>query len=245
MFGWLLNIWVWDGKTSLLSFCEIILPHTSLIILLLRSFYINHSFFIQYNDLLPPTHVALYWGIVRTKCYQALPLVTYWMKYWPRFFNTRACLQIWLTRKRMPLFANSCYHMNVDLSLYSFNLFQNLTFYGCDVDWTQWNKGWRILFWYSCRQACCNILDARFYALREVLQWKHKLSTVFLYLYKVIINHWTPSIWSYLLIGDPIFIREKWLNYCQILGIYGEGVQIIPSYCLTHIYILNLTLPNV
>ena len=81
-FGWIHNIWVFNGKTSLFSFRDFILPLNSPIIWLLRSFNIDCNFFIWYNGLLPPLRVTLCWYIGRTTCYQALLLVTCWMNSW-------------------------------------------------------------------------------------------------------------------------------------------------------------------
>ena len=80
-FGWIHTIWVCNGKTSFLSFCGLILPQPSPIILLLHSFHLYRDLFIQSNELFPPLHVALCWYIVRTKCYKDLPLVTCRMNY--------------------------------------------------------------------------------------------------------------------------------------------------------------------
>ena len=83
--GWIHTIWIWNSKTLLLLFHEFIFPHTSPIIWLICScqlFCLYFPFFFQSNDLLPPLHVASYWVIVRTTCYNELPLVTCRVNYW-------------------------------------------------------------------------------------------------------------------------------------------------------------------
>ena len=64
------------------------------------------------------------------------------------FFSTRACLSLWLMKKKMPLVANLWFHIPVTIYVSYFNLVQYVMFDLCDVDWIQWNKGWRILLWY-------------------------------------------------------------------------------------------------
>ena len=63
-------------KLVFFSFSEFIFLYTSPIIWLLRSCHLYRDFFIWYNDLIPPLHVALCWDIGGTTCYQELPLVT-------------------------------------------------------------------------------------------------------------------------------------------------------------------------
>ena len=170
-FGWLQNIWVFNGKTSLLSFRDFILPRPFPIILLMRSFNIYRYFLLWYNGLLTPLRVTLCWDICRTTCYQDMPLVTCWMNSRQQFFITRACSPLLLMRKSLLLVYNSWCHMHVTQYLPYVNFFQNITFDGYNVDWMQRNKGWSTLFWYSCRRSCCNILDADLCALHVVLKW--------------------------------------------------------------------------
>ena len=106
-FGWIYTIWVCNSKASLLLFHDFIFPHTSPIIWLLCSCHLDHTFFIQYNELLPLLHVAFYCYIGRTKLYQALPLVTCRMNYWRRVSSNRSCYPLWLTIKRLILVADS------------------------------------------------------------------------------------------------------------------------------------------
>ena len=96
------NIWVWNGKTSLFLFCSFIFPNTSPIILLLRSchlFCINIAFYLQSNDIILPMHVELCWNIIRTTCYQAIPLVTCWMNSWWRLPSTIYFLPFFIGNK--------------------------------------------------------------------------------------------------------------------------------------------------
>ena len=129
-----------------------------------------------------------------TTWYQVLPLVTCRLNSGRRFFSTRACSSLWLTRKRLPIVTESWCNMTVNISLTSLNLFQYVMVDGVNIDWTQWNNGWRILFWYSCCQACCNILGGGLCALCVVLQLEYKFFTVILELHKVVIKHWTPYV---------------------------------------------------
>ena len=125
-FGWIHTIWVWYGKTSLLLFCDFIFPHPSPIIWILYSFHlccIEFYLFLQSNDLLPPLHVESCWYIIRTTCYQKLPLVTCRVNSWRGFFSTRGCLFLLLTRNRLPIFTNSWCLVTVYFSLTYFNLF--------------------------------------------------------------------------------------------------------------------------
>ena len=156
------------------SSCGFIFPNPYPIIWLLCSFClycINSAFFIQYKDLLNPLHVSFCWDIGRTTCYQYLPLVTCRINSWRQFPSTRACSPLLLKRRRLTLAADSWCHIPVTLSLPLFNLFQNSTVDECNSGWTQWNKGWSILFWYSCCRSYCNILDSGFCDLRVMLQW--------------------------------------------------------------------------
>ena len=193
MFGWIHTIWVWNGKTLLLSFHDFIFPHPSPIILLLRLCHLDRDLFLQSNNLLSPLHVEFCWDIGITPCYQGMPLVTCCMNSWRRVYITRACSLIWFTRKRLLLVTDSWCHMNVTFHIPSFDLFQNVTVYGCSVDLTQWNKGWSIPFWSSCRWACWNIFDSGFCNLCVVLHRKYKFFTVILELHKVILNHYTTN----------------------------------------------------
>ena len=143
-----------------------------------------------------PIFMFFNWYICITTCYQELPLVTCKMNSLRRS-STRALSSILLTRKRLPIVANSWCHIHVNLTLPSSNLFQNVTFDGCVVDWIQWNKGWSILLWSSCRRALCNILEYGFCALGVVLQWKYILFTLLLELRKVIIHHWNTYGFTY------------------------------------------------
>ena len=59
--------------------------------LLVSPFLYVFSFIFQLNVFLPPPHVAYCWDIVRTTCYQEMPLVNCWVKSWWRFFSTRGC----------------------------------------------------------------------------------------------------------------------------------------------------------
>ena len=141
------------AKTRFFSFSDFIFPYTSPIIWLLRSCHLYRELFFWYNHLTLPLHVALCWDIGGTTCYQELPLVTCWMESWRRISRTRAFSLLWLMRKRLLLVAGSICHILVTLYLPSLTLFQNVTVDGFDVDLTQWNNGWIILFWSSCRQA--------------------------------------------------------------------------------------------
>ena len=116
-FGWLHDIWVRNGKTSLLSFCGYIFPHPSPIIWLLRSCHIDRSFFLKYNELLYPLHVSLCLDVGRATCYQAMPLITCRMNYWQCFYSTRACSPFWLIRNRLILVSNSWCNMPFKFSL--------------------------------------------------------------------------------------------------------------------------------
>ena len=134
-FVWLHTIWVCNVNTWLLSFRIFIFLHPFTIIWLLHSFCINCALFLWPYDLPPPIHVAFCWDIVITIWYQVMPLVTCWMNSWLWFSSTRACLPIWLKRKRLPVVANPWCHMPVTLSIIPFKLFQNVTFDECVVDW--------------------------------------------------------------------------------------------------------------
>ena len=90
--------------------------------------------FIQSNDLLLPIHVALYWYIGRTTCYQDKPLLTFRMNPWWQFSSTRAWSLLLFTRKRLPLVTNSWCNSPVTLYLNYFILFQTFTVDGWDVD---------------------------------------------------------------------------------------------------------------
>ena len=71
-FGWLHTIWVWNGKISLLSFCDFIFPHPYPIILLLclcHLWCLDFYFFFHSNDLIYPLHVAFCWDILITTCF--------------------------------------------------------------------------------------------------------------------------------------------------------------------------------
>ena len=163
--------------------CNFILPHPYPTILLVISCHIDCDFFIQCNGLIPPLLVAFCWYIGRTTRYQAPPLFTCRMSSWPCFSSTRFFSPLWLTRKRPTLFANSWFHVSVTLSLPSLKLFQNVTVDDCNVDWTQWNKGWSIILWSSCFQACYNNFDTRLCALRVVLKWEYECFTI-LFIFK-------------------------------------------------------------
>ena len=99
------------------------------------------------------------------------------MKYWRIFPSTRYCLPLWLTKNRLPFVADSWCHMSITFSSL-FQLVSNVTVYGCNLYWTQWNKGQIILFWSSCFSACWNILDGGFCDLCVVLKLWYKFFTV-------------------------------------------------------------------
>ena len=133
-FGWLHTIWICNRKTSLLSFHDCILPHPSPMIWLLCSwhlFCLDYPLFSQSNDMLPPLYVVYCWNIVRTTCYQDLPLVTCLVNSWRRFFITRGCSSLWWKRKRLHIIRR---HIPVKLSITSFNLFQFITVDGCKTN---------------------------------------------------------------------------------------------------------------
>ena len=88
-------------------------------------------FFSQSNDMLPPLYVVYCWNIVRTTCYQDLPLVTCLVNSWRRFFITRGCSSLWWKRKRLHIIRR---HIPVKLSITSFNLFQFITVDGCKTN---------------------------------------------------------------------------------------------------------------
>ena len=164
-FGWLYTIWIWNIKTLLLSFHDCICPLPSPMIWLICSChlcFIGFSFFFNIPIPHPPLHVAYCWNIVRTTSYQKLPVVTCRVKSWQRFFSIRGCSPLWFTIKRLPIFTYSWFHMPVTLSINYFNLFQNITVDGRNINWPKWNKCWIILFLSSCCQACCNLLDSGF-----------------------------------------------------------------------------------
>ena len=78
-FVWNHIIWVCNGNTELFCFCYSVLTQPSLIIWLICLFHLlcpNISSFVYYNDLIPPIHAVLCWGIGRNACYQAMDLVT-------------------------------------------------------------------------------------------------------------------------------------------------------------------------
>ena len=157
------------GYSVPLLFWDFILPHPYPIIWLLRSCNIGHALFLQYNDLLYHFHVELCVDIDITTCYQALPLVTCSIKYWWWFSSTTAFSPLLLKIKMLLLVSDSLCNIPITLYIISFNLFQNVKVDGCDLGWTQQNKGWSILFWYSYHRECWNILDAGFYDLRVTL----------------------------------------------------------------------------
>ena len=73
-FFWIQTIWVWNVKNSLFLFFGFILPHTYPIIWLIwlcHLCYLGIASFLQSNYILTPLHVAFYWDIGRTACYQA------------------------------------------------------------------------------------------------------------------------------------------------------------------------------
>ena len=99
-------------------------------------------------------------------------------------------------------------------------------------------------FWYYCFRLCCNILDSGFYALRVVLLWEYKVSTIISDLHNVIVNHWTldgATTW-YVLHICPVV--NDWIPV-KIFWIYGEWVQIIHLSRCTNITLMNLTVINV
>ena len=109
-------------------------------------------------------------------------------------FQHQSLVNDFIDKKEADFFAYSWCYMPINLYLPSFDLVRNITVDGCNFYWTHLNKGWRILFWSSCCQACCNILDAGFCDLRVVLQWEYKSFMVILELHKVIVNHQTPDV---------------------------------------------------
>ena len=128
--GWIQAIWVLNSKTLLLSFHYCIFPHPSPIIWLLCSCHLlclDFSLLFQSNDLLTPLRVAYCWVIVRTTCYQDLPLVTFWVKYWRIFFSTRGCLLLWLLLTP-PFFLTEStgYRLKYILKAIYFHLFRHL-----------------------------------------------------------------------------------------------------------------------
>ena len=80
--------------------------------------------------------------------------------------------------KSLHFFTNYWCHMPVTLYLTSFNVFKNVTLYGCDVYWMHRNKCWSILFWYPCCQSWRNILNSGYFELCVVLQWQYKCFTI-------------------------------------------------------------------
>ena len=154
-------------------FCDFIFTHPFPITWLLRSYHIDCALLIQYYDILIPIHVDFCRDIGITTCYQGITIVNCHMNFWWRFSSTRACLPLWLTRKRLTLVSDSLYHMYVTPSLNSFNLFQNITVGGCNFGWIRWNKSLIILLWYSCWWACHNVLCAVFCDINVVLQWEY------------------------------------------------------------------------
>ena len=182
-------------KIPLLPFQWIIFPCPSLIIWLLRLchlFCFNNNFFIQYNDLLNPLCMAFCWYVGRTTRYQALPLVTCYMNSWRQFYSTRSWLLLLLKIKRLTIVTNSWCHNPVNLSITYLKMFQYVTVDGWDVYWTKWNKGWRILFWYSCCWEWCNSVDTVFCDMHVVLKREYKLFKVLSELHKIIIKQWNP-----------------------------------------------------
>ena len=173
MVFWIHTIWVCNGNSSLILFRDFIFPSSlssNLTALIVSPFLSWFLLLFQYNDLLPPLHVVFCWDIVRTTFYPALPLVTCRVNSWQRFFGTRACLLLWLVRKRFPLVAKSWCHIPVTLSLHSFNLFRYFVVNGCYNDQMQLKNGWSILFWSYYCLSFCNILDVGFCDLCVVLQ---------------------------------------------------------------------------
>ena len=173
-------------------FCDCISPHPSKNIWLMISCHLDLALFIHSNEPLIPINISFCWVIGRTICYQALPLVICWMNSWWWFSSTRAWSPFRLTIKRLPLVSDSWFHMHVTLYLPSLKFYQNF------IDWMQWNHGWIILLWSSCNQECCNILDIGLFALRVLLQWKHKVFTALLDLNKVVVNYWTLDVVTFL-----------------------------------------------
>ena len=100
----------------------------------------------------------------------------------------------------------SCHRLLMSYACYPFpsfpQFFQNVTVDWCYIDWRQWNKGWRIILWYSCCWTCCNILDAVFCDMCDVIQWEYKFFTALWEMHRVIVKHWTPygvTFWQALL----------------------------------------------
>ena len=111
-FGWLHSIQIWNSKTLLLLFHDLIFPRTSQIIecyALVNFSVLVLSPFLS-NELLTLLHVASCWYNIINTCYQKLPIVTCQVNSWRIFSSTRGC-----TRKRLPIFTDIQCQISVTL----------------------------------------------------------------------------------------------------------------------------------
>ena len=117
-----------------------------------------------------------------------------------------------IQQKEATYFSDSWCHMPFIPSLPSLKLFQNVTVDGFNVNRMQWNKDFIILLWYSCRQACYNIIDAGSCDLHVVLQWEYILFTLLLDLHTPISFEIIPPLKYYFSRWIPL-IPEKIITW--------------------------------